>query len=123
MQKHNLLYCGDNLSILREYLPDESVDLIYLDPPFSSKRLYNIVFRKKGMADLRIRAFDDIWRWDNSTAVAYQDLLKAANNISQTMQAFHMLLSTNNMLAYLTMMASRLVELRRVLKPLSLIHI
>ena len=61
----NTLYFGDNLHILREHIPDESVDLIYLDPPFNSRRSYNVVFREANgtAADSQIQAFDDTWHW------------------------------------------------------------
>ena len=61
----NTLFYGDNLQILREYFPDESVDLIYLDPPFNSNRSYNVLFKdESGLAsEAQISAFDDSWHW------------------------------------------------------------
>ena len=61
----NRLYYGDNLKILREYIADESVDLIYLDPPFNSDRNYNVLFRDESGADsdAQITAFEDTWHW------------------------------------------------------------
>ncbi|MGQ9586399.1 MAG: site-specific DNA-methyltransferase [Anaerolineae bacterium] len=115
----NTLYYGDNLDILRRYVADESVDLVYLDPPFNSKATYNVLFGEQNgsQAAAQIKAFDDTWRWDQAAAQAYQEVVEAGGKVSQAMQAFRALLGENDMLAYLAMMAPRLVELRRVLKP------
>ncbi len=115
----NTLYYGDNLDILRRYIPDETVDLIYLDPPFNSKATYNVLFGEQNgaRAAAQIKAFDDTWTWDQAAALAYQEVVEAGGGVSQAMQAFRTLLGHSNMLAYLSMMAPRLVELRRVLKP------
>ena len=61
----NKLYFGDNLRIMREHIPDESVDLIYLDPPFNSKTTYNVLFGEKNdtRSGAQIEAFDDTWHW------------------------------------------------------------
>ena len=112
----NTIYYGDNLDVLREHIPDESVDLIYLDPPFNSRRSYNIPHSK-------IHAFNDIWRWDESVATAYQGIVDNGGTVSQAMQALNMLLSTGDMLAYLVMMAPRLIELKRVLKPTGSVYL
>lgn len=121
----NLLYYGDNLDILRRYIPDESVDLIYLDPPFNSKATYNVLFGEQNgsQAAAQIKAFDDTWRWDEAAARAYQETVEVGGRVSQAMQAFRTLLGESNMLAYLAMMAPRLVELRRVLKPTGSIYL
>jgi len=121
----NTLYYGDNLDILRRYVKDESVDLIYLDPPFNSKATYNILFGEQNgsRAAAQIKAFDDTWTWDQAAAQAYQETVEAGGKVSQAMQAFRMLLGDSNMLAYLAMMAPRLVELRRVLKPTGSIYL
>lgn len=115
----NKLYYGDNLDILRRYIPDESVDLVYLDPPFNSNATYNVLFGEKdgSMAASQIQAFDDTWHWDQSAAAAYQEVVERGGQVSRAMQAFRTLLGESDMLAYLAMMAPRLVELRRVLKP------
>lgn len=114
----NSLYYGDNLDILRRYIPDESVDLIYLDPPFNSSRDYNVLFAEKdgARASAQIKAFEDTWRWDASAAAAYEQTVEAGGKVSQVLQSFRAFLGDNDMLAYLSMMAPRLVELRRVLK-------
>ena len=116
----NLLYLGDNLDVLRHRIADESVDLVYLDPPFNSRRSYAV--RPTGRDGLRaqvhVEAFDDTWRWDEDAAAAYDDLLEAGpERVAQAMRGFRTLVGETDLLAYLTMMAPRLVELRRVLKP------
>lgn len=115
----NTLYYGDNLEVLRRYIPDESVDLVYLDPPFNSKATYNVLFAEQdgSRAAAQIKAFEDTWRWDKEAAAAYHEIVESGpQRVSQAMQAFRLLLGDNDMLAYLAMMAPRLVELRRVLK-------
>src|SRR5450830_1009604 len=119
MQTDNLLFYGDNLDVLRRHIKDETVDLIYLDPPFNSNANYNVLFKEKGgeKSAAQIQAFGDTWHWDQSAASAYQEIVEAGGKVSETLQAFRMLVGPNDMLAYLTMMAARLVELHRVLKP------
>lgn len=114
----NKLYYGDNLDILRDHIADESVDLIYLDPPFNSSTTYNVLFAEQdgSRSAAQIKAFEDTWRWDQSAARAYQQIVEAGGKVSQAMQAFRISLGTSDLLAYLSMMAPRLVELRRVLK-------
>jgi DNA modification methylase len=113
------LYYGDNLDILRRYLKDESVDLVYLDPPFNSAQNYNAFFHEKDGTDAasQIRAFEDTWSWNQESQKVYEGLILQPGKVSEVMQAFHTFLGTNDMMAYLAMMAPRLVELRRVLKP------
>ena len=115
----NQLYYGDNLDVLRLHVPDESVDLVYLDPPFNSNAGYNVLFAERDgtQAAAQIKAFEDTWRWDEGAARAYADVVEAGGSVSRVMQAFRTFLGENDMLAYLAMMAPRLVELRRVLKP------
>ena len=114
----NTLYYGDNLDILRRYVPDESVDLVYLDPPFNSNQTYNILFREKdgSQSASQIKAFKDTWQWDEEAARSYEETVESGGQIADAMIAFRQILGTNDMLAYLSMMAPRLVELRRVLK-------
>src|SRR5258708_27354214 len=114
----NLLYYGDNLDVLRRHIKDDSVDLVYLDPPFKSNQDYNVLFAEKdgtGAAS-QFKAFEDTWEWNQLSAGVYEGLVEAGGKVSDVMQAFRRFLGTNDMLAYLTMMAPRLVELRRVLK-------
>ena len=116
----NRLYYGDNLEILRKEIKDESVDLIYLDPPFNSKRDYNLLFKTpKGQeSDAQITAFEDTWHWGPQAEREFFELQAQANtDVAQMMQALRDFLGTNDMMAYLTMMANRLLEMQRVLKP------
>ena len=112
------LYYGDNLDILRRYLKDETVDLVYLDPPFNSAQNYNAFFHEKNGTDAasQIQAFEDTWHWNVESERAYKELVTQAGKVSEVMQAFRTFLGQNDMMAYLAMMAPRLVELRRVLK-------
>ena len=121
----NLLYYGDNLDVLRRYVADESVDLVYLDPPFKSDQTYNVLFAEQDgtRAAAQIKAFGDTWRWDQAAAGAYQEVVEAGGKVSQAMQAFRAFLGDSDMLAYLVMMALRLVELRRALKPTGSIYL
>ena len=118
MNSSNKLYYGDNLDVLRLHVLDESVDLVYLDPPFNSNANYNVLFAERDgtQAAAQIKVFDDTWRWDEGAARAYADVVEAGGRVSQAMQAFRTFLGESDMLAYLAMMAPRLVELRRVLK-------
>jgi len=116
----NKLYYGDNLDVLRQHIAPASVDLIYLDPPFNSNRTYNVLFRNRSgaAAQAQIEAFDDTWTWSQDTEHQYLELLTTApQRIADAMVAMRGLLGDNDVLAYLVMMAARLVELRRVLKP------
>ena len=121
----NLLYYGDNLEILQRYIRDESVDLIYLDPPFKSDQNYNVLFQEQDgtRSAAQIHAFEDTWRWDQAAAAAYQQIVETGGRVSQAMQAFRTFLGESDMMAYLAMMAPRLVELRRALKPTGSIYL
>lgn len=124
----NKLYFGDNLGILRDKVEDESVDLIYLDPPFNSKANYNVLFRSKSGEEsvAQAEAFKDTWEWDAAAAEAYHELMispRVPQQLKKLMESMKVFLTGdtgkrgNSMMAYLTMMALRLVELHRVLKP------
>ena len=120
----NLLYFGDNLTWLREHgkFPDESVDLVYLDPPFNSNRNYNVLFKESDVreSEAQIHAFEDTWSWDREGRVdeVYNDFwMTAPENPKKILKALVESLGRNDVTAYLTMMAPRLVELHRVLKP------
>jgi len=115
----NTLYYGDNLFVLRDSISDESVDLIYLDPPFNSKRDYNVLFKgpKGHSSEAQIEAFEDSWHWGTQAEREYGEILKSPNtDVSQMMVALRRFLDENDVMAYLTMMANRLLELHRVLK-------
>ncbi|MYF65882.1 MAG: site-specific DNA-methyltransferase [Chloroflexi bacterium] len=122
----NKLYFGDNLDILRVEVPDESVDLIYLDPPFNSNRTFNLLFREasgEGSA-AQIQAFDDTWHWDIESERAYREVVTdGPRKLADLLQAMRSFLGQNEMMAYLTMMAQRMVELHRVLKPTGSIYL
>jgi DNA modification methylase len=125
----NKLFYGDNLHVLRDHVADESVDLIYLDPPFNSKRDYNLLFKTpKGMeSDAQITAFEDSWHWAQQAEDEFKEIVnpspelmrrRGANTaVADLMRALRSFLKENDMLAYLTMMCNRLLELHRVLKP------
>ncbi len=123
---HNSLYFGDNLDILREHVADESVDLIYLDPPFNSNATYNVLFRERGgeESSAQITAFDDTWHWGLESELAYREVVtdgpSALPDMLQSMRSF---LGQNDMMAYLTMMAQRMIELHRVLKQTGSIYL
>jgi len=116
----NHLYYGDNLAVLRDQIASESVDLIYLDPPFNSNAGYNVLFKApdgSGSA-AQIEAFDDTWHWNDSAEAAFADVLRSGNGAAAEMlRAMRGFLGENDMMAYLAMMAARLIELHRVLKP------
>ena len=116
----NMLYYGDNLEILRDHIPDESVDLIYIDPPFNSNQAYNVIFSETDgtASQAQIQAFEDTWRWGEATEEAYHELVGTAPHLLvETIKSFRGFLTETNLMAYLVMMALRLVELHRVLKP------
>jgi site-specific DNA-methyltransferase (adenine-specific) len=115
----NLLYYGDNLPALRNHVGDASVDLVYLDPPFKSGQSYNVLFREQdgSRAAAQVHAFEDTWEWNRDAEAAYRGLVEAGGKASPVMQAFRLFLGGSPMMAYLAMMAPRLVEMYRVLKP------
>ncbi len=122
----NTLYYGDNLPILREHIPTASVDLVYLDPPFNSNRSYNVLFKnEKGQeSEAQLMAFEDTWHWNPEAEQTYHDVMnRASPDISRVLGALRSMLGTNQMMAYLVMMAARLVELHRVLKPQGSIYL
>ncbi len=122
----NALYYGDNLEIIRQYLPDECVDLIYLDPPFNSSRNYNVLFKDEGgkESEAQVVAFQDTWHWTPAAARAYEELVtQVGGNVGELISALRVYLRTSPMMAYLVMMGIRLVELYRVLKPSGSIYL
>ncbi len=125
MTAENTLYYGDNLDILKRYIKDESVDLVYLDPPFNSNATYNVLFAEQNgsKAAAQIKAFGDTWHWDQVSAIAFENIVEKGGGVAQAILAFRQLLGNNDMLAYLAMMAPRLIELRRVLKPTGSIYL
>lgn len=122
----NTLFYGDNLPIMREYIPDESIDLIYLDPPFNSNRSYNVLFKDETgtESEAQMEAFDDTWHWGESAERIYHELVTGPNQaVGNMIAALRQFISGNRpnsgnqMMAYLVMMAARLVEMHRILKP------
>lgn len=115
----NALYYGDNLAVLREHIKDESVDLVYLDPPFNSNANYNVLFKAPDgqQSQAQIEAFEDTWHWNPAAAWAYEEVLSSGStDVAGLLVAMRSFLGDNDMMAYLAMMAVRLIELHRVLK-------
>ena len=116
----NTLFYGDNLAVLRRHIEDESVDLIYLDPPFNSNATYNVLFKSptgEG-SQAQIEAFGDTWHWNPAAERAFDEVMESGNSdAAEMLRAMRSFLKENDMMAYLTMMAVRLLELHRVLKP------
>jgi DNA modification methylase len=121
----NKLFYGDNFDVLRQHVKDESVDLVYLDPPFKSNQDYNVLFAELDgtRAAAQIKAFEDTWQWDQSAARSYEHVVEGGGRVADVMRAFRTFLGDSDMLAYLSMMAPRLKELHRVLKPTGSIYL
>lgn len=116
----NALYYGDNLAVLRESIASESIDLIYLDPPFNSNASYNVLFKAPTgeQSQAQIEAFEDTWHWNIHAEQAFDETIKSGNtDAAELLRAMRAALGDNDMTAYLAMMAIRLIELHRVLKP------
>lgn len=115
---NNTLYFGDNLPIIRKYIKDETIDLIYLDPPFNSKANYNVIFKTKNKEDSpsQIQAFEDTWKWNSTTEFELHQLFGSEPKLAELMKGLELIIGKNDLLAYLVMMAIRLRELHRVLK-------
>ncbi len=116
----NRLYYGDNLDVLRDHIASDSIDLVYLDPPFNSNANYNILFKSPTgkAADSQIEAFEDSWHWNDKAEAAFHDVMTSGNtDVAELLRAMRGFLKENDMMAYLAMMAVRLIELHRVLKP------
>ena len=122
----NRLFFGDNLDILRENVADESVDLIYLDPPFNSNATYNVLFRERTGKEsaAQITAFEDTWRWSIESEYAFRDVVTdGPEKLADLIQSLRGFLGQNDMMAYITMMAQRMAELYRVLKPTGSVYL
>jgi site-specific DNA-methyltransferase (adenine-specific) len=122
----NRLYYGDNYEVLQRYIPAETVDLIYLDPPFNSRQDYNVLFAEKDgtKSSSQIHAFEDTWEWNLDAERSYQHIVETiGGRIADAMRAFRTFLGNTDMMAYLAMMAPRLVELKRVLKETGAIYL
>ena len=122
----NHLYYGDNLEILRAHIKDESIDLVYLDPPFYSQATYNVLFNAHSgqQSKAQIEAFEDTWHWHDATERAFDEVMNSGNiDAAEMLNAMRSFLKENDMMAYLAMMAVRLLELRRVLKPTGTLYL
>ncbi len=122
----NTLYYGDNLDVLRHQLPTESIDLIYLDPPFNSNRSYNVLFKEagKGESPAQIEAFEDTWHPGEAANRAFDDVaIHGTDDTARLLKAMVDALGHNDVTAYLSMMAVRLIEMHRVLKPTGSIYL
>jgi site-specific DNA-methyltransferase (adenine-specific) len=120
------LYYGDNLTVMRGCINDESVDLVYLDPPFNSQATYNVLFRSTAGEQSRaqIEAFEDTWHWGDEAELAFDQVMHGGNSdAAEMLRSMRAFLKENDMMAYLSMMAVRLLELRRVLKPTGSIYL
>ena len=121
----NKLYYGDNYEVLQRYIKDESVDLIYLDPPFNSRQDYTVLFAEKdgSQSSSQIHAFEDTWEWNLDAQQSYEQIVEKGGRVADALRAFKTFLFNTDMMAYLAMMAPRLVELRRVLKETGSIYL
>ena len=125
----NTLYYGDNLDILRQHVGDESVDLVYLDPPFNSNASYNVLFKERSGEEspAQIKAFTDTWEWTQESERTFEQEIvlnpETPPDVKDMITAFRQFIGSNAMMAYLVMMTPRLVELRRVLKPTGSIYL
>ena len=123
----NSLHFGDNLDVLRNHkiMKDESIDLIYLDPPFNSNANYSVFFsdRYGAGSEAQAEAFRDTWSWGPVAAKAFEDVESMGGHLAVLIGAFRAWMGTSGLLAYLAMMAVRLVELHRILKPTGSIYL
>jgi site-specific DNA-methyltransferase (adenine-specific) len=121
----NQLYYGDNYEVLQRYIKDGSVDLVYLDPPFNSRQDYNVLFAEKdgSQSSSQIHAFEDTWEWNIDAERSYHHIVEQGGRVADALRAFRTFLGGSDMMAYLAMMAPRLVELRRVLKESGSIYL
>jgi len=122
IQDKNMLYYGDNLEILRNKIPSESVDLCYIDPPFNSKRTYNQIYNNIGEDKAQAQAFIDTWSWDRLSEQGYQEITlnhggRCTRQTIELVKGLKNVLGENSLLAYLVSMTLRITEIHRVLKP------
>jgi DNA modification methylase len=121
----NKLYYGDNFEVLQRYVKDGSVDLVYLDPPFNSRQDYNVLFAEKdgSQSSSQIHAFEDTWEWNIDAQRSYELIVEQGGRVADALRAFKTFLFNSDMMAYLAMMAPRLVELKRALKETGSIYL
>lgn len=113
------LHLGDNLTVMRG-MDSETVDLVYLDPPFNSNRNYKIVFRgcENLKADTRLPAFEDVWKWDDATETLFEELVRErrGQKIAETLSGLLNVVGRDRLMAYLVNITPRLVEIHRLIK-------
>src|SRR3990172_11530155 len=112
----NVLYYGDNLDVMRKHIPDNSIDLVYLDPPFNSKATYNVLYREPTgePSEAQVTAFEDTWHWGTESEQTFKQIVETGSaNVVEMMSALRKFIHENDMMAYLTMMCIRLLELKR----------
>ena len=121
----NTLYFGDNLDILREYVKDETVDLVYLDPPFNSNATYNVLFKAPTgePAEAQAEAFVDTWHWGPEAAAGYSEVMSTGSEAAGILRALRSFFGENDLMAYLTNMTARIIELHRVMKPTASLYL
>ncbi len=118
------IHLGDNLEVLRREVADSSVDLIYLDPPFKSNRKYAASLEEKGReGKVRVEAFDDAWKWDDRARDAFEEAVNQGGETGKLLAALRDFLGKSDMAAYLAMMAPRLLEMKRTLRPAGSIYL
>jgi DNA modification methylase len=115
----NKLYFGDNLEVMKIHVKEESIDLVYLDPPFKSDATYNVLYETESGAasEAQVEAFRDTWKWGDAAESAYEDVRRYNGEVALLLSTIRKWLGDNSMMAYLAMMAARLIYIRRVLKP------
>jgi len=122
MEKQQLFY-GDNLDIMRKQIPDETVDLCYIDPPFNSNRNYNQIYNNIGTEDkAQSVAFVDTWEWNSLAKKEFNEICLNENGIftpqtSDLIRGLHRILGSGSLMSYIIAMTMRINEIHRVLKP------
>lgn len=119
MSEASKLFFGDNLKVLRDEIPDESIDLIYLDPPFKSNATYNVLFKAPSgdASEAQVEAFEDTWHWGLQAEESFDEVMVFGNtDVAELLRTMRAFLKENDMMAYLAMMAIRLLELHLTLK-------
>jgi len=122
----NVVYLGDNLAIMQDKIPDKSIDLVYLDPPFNSKHNYHTLHGSKNSVRIEagVKVFNDSWEWNENSAQALKDIETGDDaRLIEAINGFRMIIGESSMLAYLMMMAPRLVRIRAVLKETGSIYL
>lgn len=119
------LYYGDNLAVLREHIRDETIDLIYLDPPFNPKVAYNVLFQTPDGAapQAQLEAFVETWHWGEEAMYCYDEIMATASRVATILRAMRSFLGESDLMAYLANMTARLIEMHRVLKKTGTLYL